>query len=81
MLAKRKKSKIYVRGNFAINNICIFIVHFMHFVRDFDLKLGSEINMKSFIYVCGLVAEKPSKWGVAGGSFPLAFGWLCLFGW
>jgi len=26
----------------------------MHFVRDFDLKLGSEINMKSFIYVCGV---------------------------
>jgi len=33
----------------------------MHFVRDFDLKLGSEINMKSFIYVCGVA--KPGKKG------------------
>jgi len=37
----------------------------MHFVRDFDLKLGSEINMKSFIYVCGVA--KPAKGGVALG--------------
>lgn len=48
----------------------------MHFVRDFDLKLGSEINMKSFIYVCGVAKSWKRGRGLAlGFRFGLDLGW------
>lgn len=52
--------------NFAINNFCIFIVHFYafgplpHLTRWHSIsKLVLQINMKSFIYVCAGAKPKP----------------------